>query len=56
LPDPKLKCVDGLPMFNIFTKDFKGVKKFRKFNNSYMAGDITKSSCEFMGDIVRTSI
>lgn len=56
LPDPNIRCKDGMPSFTIFTSDFKKVKKFRKFKNTYMAGDVNKQSCEFMADILKPEI
>jgi hypothetical protein len=56
LPDPNIRCKDGLPIFNIFTNDFKKVRKFRKFKNTYMAGDTNKHTCEFMADILKPEI
>lgn len=42
LPDPNIRCADGLPMFSIFTHDFKERKKYQKSKNEYMIGDIQK--------------
>ena len=53
LPDPSIRCKDGLPLFQIFTADFRERKKYQKFKNAYMAGDIKKATHEFMADILQ---
>jgi len=40
-------------MFQIFTADFREQKKYQKFKNAYMAGDVKKETSEFMADIIK---
>ena len=53
LPDPQIRCRDAQPMFQIFTADFREQKKYQKFKNAYMAGDVKKETSEFMADIIK---
>jgi hypothetical protein len=35
LPDPRVKCNDGIPLFSIFTKDFREKKRYKKLINAF---------------------
>ncbi|CDW90583.1 UNKNOWN [Stylonychia lemnae] len=56
LPDPQIRSRDAQPMFQIFTADFRERKKYQKFKNAYMAGDVKKETSEFMADIIKPQI
>lgn len=53
MPDPSIRCKDGVPLFSIFTADFRERKRYQKFKNAYMAGDIKKETSEFLADIIQ---
>eukprot|EP00347_Sterkiella_histriomuscorum_P008833 403343565 len=56
LPDPKLQCSDGLPLFNIFTEDFKEMKQFNNFKFNFIFKDTKKNTCQLMGDVIKPQI
>eukprot|EP00347_Sterkiella_histriomuscorum_P008928 403343206 len=56
LPDPAVRCKDGMPLFQIFTSDFREQKKYQKFKNAYMAGDVKKLTADFMSDIIQPQV
>lgn len=45
-----------MPLFQIFTNDFRERKKYQKFRNAFMAGDVKKMGCEFMADIIQPMV
>ena len=58
LPDPRIVCSDGLPMFQIFTTDFKEKKIYKKYKNAYAsnAADSKSNGCEFINEMVQCEL